>query len=1479
MRTVSQQITDALNNTTARITARLRVFKSRIWVEEKDFLGSYPDWAPATSEITKPVSLGFSAETGKVVGVAINSGLLVMQNIGKAWQEVTSGGSYVTASSDCRPGIAIGTDENYSGSVFWHDGTEWKFAQYDSYALEDEDPAALGTKFTFTDTIPNGACHPLLDTFDEWSQAFFYIDEGGVRCAYKDNNGDEFLSPGRFLDPTGPIDISTLQYTAAVLFNGKVYFYYSSHQGDVKYMIYTPDANGGNWSVIETAIPQDLSDFKVGNAFVANNRVWLVGSFNRREEFDAPGIWTFLTYSYNGKIFSLDRRVMLSNLSYRLMAVLDDTENLVLSSYGLYTSQPAHYQLIGENTNTTIGKIVSASGGLTSIGITLKSGEEEYVDDELFHSGNYCYFDIGIYTSAGIEYVPYFECVIDTVEKSYEDGKRTFTLSIVPSGLWNINKLSHPFYMEKQGMQSKFDPVTDLSNLDNVNESAGLPWSLMVDFWNTANNDSGGNFPPKTHDANTESDYWSEDLKDLMEEYPVFGSDETYDMLLYGWSRAGVPDTNPNTADSTPTSTTNDRFYGLLLVEDSVGAQREIVTEITQLLSTYANPPQTWFVEGARSGSYPVKYTIPNPGVGYKIIKVGIRVAADDTTPGNTTYYAERVEMPEIICLYSQAETVGFQSEDIQSSWELIDTKTLTITTNNGNINQGTGEIDDSLDITIPSSSYQHAIAIVAKGEVVFTRNNIRYRQNAHFYITGVGADPDPAWNPLVSSDGLVQNAAIQICIPDGSINGSIYAPYSPDDDPLPQFHSTIVADALPATEEANDNHVYQLHVDYSDSGIIDSTVSASACPYFLNTLSTELTNLRFNLAGSGTISSVDAELNTITFYIFASPEPWPTSFDYVLPGTALTSGAEMYLVEAAPTSQNLGLYRSYISTKTFSQYGQGQLNTLHQINISHTQSTDGYGGYWLPSHSIGPNDMTPPYPQVEVKFSVYVSSPPEASLRSVTITTGHGLGNSKTIDATNGVVAGEVIYYYYPTWLAGNDWWPTHFSIEWNYDEVPNPPVSINCSSSIQVKLVTENWPSTDIPLPAAPTFNLIIPEEETISSGIGQRVISKNKGIPSVMFAMKPYSGFCFDQRGRFSLRGDYSYAGLVGMGVNKSNYLLAYITKTKTGLARVNNGMFTIVHQIDEVHTEDTLYDLRFTHYDGKFIIGTKLSTSPTWQNDFTYYWLEIDGPLAIQDDIFHLGAFSWINPPKFRIATYKGGQRYLAILPADIDPQTGTSRFSEFPTTGQITIDGYKYSYDGKVNNVSTIAGPFGLRNVKKWGSTYIHDPDGSPTYQNSSSIEITQFNWWDGESHKTDYQNAIVSVDDGVNWLNDETQWKVWILTNSKKVYLRNRARHYSDTIATGYTGSISNKVYLTNGLDNLFPLTSGNMTHQEGSFAFLDSDDSVTIHGFMATSGTMLYNVQRLLDEFTRVSGAQPDFPGDTYHTTLDSDSQTFNVP
>jgi hypothetical protein len=369
---------------------------------------------------------------------------------------------------------------------------------------------------------------------------------------------------------------------------------------------------------------------------------------------------------------------------------------------------------------------------------------------------------------------------------------------------------------------------------------------------------------------------------------------------------------------------------------------------------------------------------------------------------------------------------------------------------------------------------------------------------------------------------------------------------------------------------------------------------------------------------------------------------------------------------------------------------------------------------------------------------------------------------------------------------------------------------------------------------------------------------------------------------------------------------------------GLAKIRSGTKIVIEEQDQAGiTENAEIDVRFWHRDGLFGVEYKLATTTDWPvrgSMLLHEWDELDGEITYQPPIistadtmlttdatgamiFHTGVWSLIDPPKFRTCGFLSSSTYIPVMPCDIDPETGVSAFDAFPSNGQVDCDGYKYTFAGKNSFFAddAIRGPFQLRNIMNWDDPdrYETDLDDSYHFSGSRAVEFFDFAWRGSSAHHNDFLGALVCTNTGYSWLAGETFFKPWITTGGQVVFERERMRIYAEAIPEEANNSMVDKVWLTNGLTSILP-TVGNpkvtesntevtvesaITHAEGAFVYVDSNDSILCSGFMGVSGADDNTIEGLLDRVCRISGTQAAFPGDSLIATSSlAENGTVNV-
>jgi len=646
MRTFSAALQDAIASTSGiKPDIRFTIYKNRVFwdSDDRDNAPSYASTSGSISATPLAEDLGYSSGSspGLYTAVSYASEIDILVDGSATPRTITSG----SGSRDwSKPGLSL-------PYVFHYNGTEIKRTALDLGAITSGSaPFTTGTEIVAT-TSNKGSLHALSNT----EVIHVYIKDGGVGVTYYYLDGtwqsDEF--PGRFMFRTEVYDDSLdsilyeTVYSAAVSRSDGIYVYVHDYNGSVRGVWrQTNDV----WSDTFEAIPSDLSDFAPTNAYVTDDdRIILVGQFERTADFATGTAHNLAVWSDDGKTFSLDRFTMFSVTGKRYFLTSDGTDIIFGSTNRFVEDTPPWYfaQENCEQLVVTSGSVKGLSGNSDEWEVQLAAGGEEFYDNEFAIKGNRVLLELGYaVTSGSTAYLSYDTCIIARKSKGWADGKRHTVLGIVNEGLWRTQNFTHPFYMELNSKQSIYDPINDLSNLYRVGQDSNcFSIPFMCDLSNEADQ-------PVTHAeiaGGGTQETWSVDLLDKdITEYPVLDS-LPYVAELYGWSRAGMWDLNPNVADSTNPASVNATMTLLLLVEHDDGTQEEI--EISDLASTHDHFPQTYFSGGPTAGDLPITYNITETGnlvSGDKVVKVGIKSTNPNGAGNLVVIMPSRIEIPTL---------------------------------------------------------------------------------------------------------------------------------------------------------------------------------------------------------------------------------------------------------------------------------------------------------------------------------------------------------------------------------------------------------------------------------------------------------------------------------------------------------------------------------------------------------------------------------------------------------------------------------------------------------------------------------------------------------------------------------------------------------------------------------------------------------------------------------------------------------------
>ena len=601
---MSRDLTDAMKNALnkksgIKTKSKITVYKSRNYLSSFAETSGSPTYAPVVGAISEepiPQDAFYDNENDRLYSIFTNP-------TGEYIEIGTSGSSVI-----CDPC----TSGSYIRSPKWHkfsarfpylyhvdlEGNMWA-REFDSASLRDfftsgsYNMVTSGSPIEPIDSsgsaITSGSNCALVAVAD-FELVKLFLDDGGFGIEQILETSGSWITntyEHRFMIPEevfDEIDASRylLNYFHSVKRSDGIWSYFSYPSGEVKGIHLD---NNGEWSDIFTAIPKDLSVFKIGNAFVDEyERIHLCGQFQRVDEygaFSSDSVWNLLVWSDDGKTFSMDRNTLFSLMGNRFV-VLPESYNLHYIDLNKYYVDTAPYSVARENTDSLEIKtpLLSVSGSPDS-GYTLEmvTTNDALIDHELFVDGNVVKLEMGVNTSgSSIEYVTFDTCMIVSITTDLENGRRALALEILNESLYRLQLFTYPFYLEMQGKQSVYDPIEDMSNLYKAPNEAGLLEPFYIDFWQNEDEFYNGGLYFLFHNTEGEVEIMSGDIKDYMylSDYPVI-TELPLTFKIFGWGKIGIPSAAPEvTYDTTPASNPNDDFQAIIKIQHIDGTEETI---------------------------------------------------------------------------------------------------------------------------------------------------------------------------------------------------------------------------------------------------------------------------------------------------------------------------------------------------------------------------------------------------------------------------------------------------------------------------------------------------------------------------------------------------------------------------------------------------------------------------------------------------------------------------------------------------------------------------------------------------------------------------------------------------------------------------------------------------------------------------------------------------------------------------------------
>ena len=497
---------------------------------------------------------------------------------------------------------------------------------------------------------------------------FAYI-EGGFKVYYYDMSSNSYTQDHRFMFPSYVDDdrlnrsiSGMIEYSAAAELDGKVYAYISNALTGMVEGI-SLDKSTGKWSDIFVAVPTDLDvslcETRIGNAYVKDNTIYLIGQLSFIEgadEGDNTVSFCLLMRSTNGKNFTCDRSSAITNLNYRFLAKCENSLVYISScnriGKGIVTyihspesdSQYYSYEITNKISEVTFTNRENAR-------FSFADASKLLLNHEWMKPGSRMICYISYLTSSGLEDVIYGNYIIDQVGKSLVKGD--LSVSAVNESLFNLSDLNSPYYSEVISKSSIYADLSTQGDFYTSGSGGFVETAFSVDFWKAKGyeidgvtpidlNENGGLdkiIASGNHDIGIKTGLLTSELG--CESYPEVTS-STVHVKIYGWSH-----------DDRASGSSNDDVEINLIMLDPLGNEVTSGSSGKHFPNTY---PET------AAGDYPIEYDVECT-VGYRIKEVALVFSCAN----DTEFYAHRVEVTSGVNVYYAYKT--------NTAWELEDNK------------------------------------------------------------------------------------------------------------------------------------------------------------------------------------------------------------------------------------------------------------------------------------------------------------------------------------------------------------------------------------------------------------------------------------------------------------------------------------------------------------------------------------------------------------------------------------------------------------------------------------------------------------------------------------------------------------------------------------------------------------------------------------------------------------------------------------
>jgi hypothetical protein len=621
MRETTSTINSAIENTSYKINVSATLEPARIFFEEFD--SSYPPdgIADGSGVLDEPILQDIGYDTS-------GSTFVTFYNDGGTLKHQVEGSATLTSDSLSlagKPGI-------YGSKLFLVEGTTLKRYDIAFPSVTLSNPSTI-------DTYTSGSC--FVHGVSETECVVFEIVDGGFKAHYHvyDSGWAKYSQSNRFMfpkiarlvgeDETERSMMSYGTFSTALKLGNNIFAYISNaFSGGIDGIVFNPISN--SWSDIFIAFPSDinssLSEFRIANSFVVNNKAFIVGQLMRYEDAEDFSPYTLISSSRDGKIFSIDHFTLVSDLPYRSLAIQGNNYLFMSACNKFCSSQGTYYFLDSDGASPfaislTDDQMLDFNGNSFRLGV----GNEYLLYHEYMKAGSRIIVKLGYKTSNGFEYTTYGTYIISGFSGSIKDGERQLTVNLVSESEWLLSGSNSPFYSEILSKSSLVDPMYEDFYIDPaVNLGIGET-EFSVDFWGNkaySNGDLGitgvyavdkGGASVVETSGSHKSGIESQELTTFFNitRYPKFKS-TSVDLSIYGWS-------------SNRSGSVNDQV-GVILFCRSKSDNTDYIL--------YQAPskrfPNTYLT--SVSGDEPIEYTISGCTIDDELIKVGLVFEASSST-------------------------------------------------------------------------------------------------------------------------------------------------------------------------------------------------------------------------------------------------------------------------------------------------------------------------------------------------------------------------------------------------------------------------------------------------------------------------------------------------------------------------------------------------------------------------------------------------------------------------------------------------------------------------------------------------------------------------------------------------------------------------------------------------------------------------------------------------------------------------------